>query len=294
MQWMTRRCFGSLVGIAAMGVAGAAPADPVARQLGEIEKSLRARLGVWVLDTQTRRSWGHRADERFPMCGIFMLMACAALLVRADEGKVDLSRRVRFTARELLPNSPVAQQSADAQGLTLAQLCEAALTRNDHTAGSLILKWVGGPDGLTTFMNSQGDAMSRLDHWAPALNEAMPGDPRDTTTPAAMGDHLRALLLGSTLSHPSRRLLTAWLLANKAGGARLRAGLPPGWDIGNKTAVGNHGTTNDVAIVWPPNHKPLIVSVFVTATAASVDQRNAAIAEIGSLLDPLVHSRSDT
>lgn len=229
------------------------------------------------------------------MCGIFMLIACAALLVRADEGKVDLSRRIQFTARELLPNSPVVQQQlANAQGLTLAQLCEAALTRSDLTAGNSILKRVGGPGGLTTFMNSQGDAVSRLDHWAPALDEATPGEPRDTTTPAAIGDHVKALLLGSTLSHPSRRLLTAWLLANKSGGARLRAGLPSSWDIGDKTAVGNHGTTNDVAIVWPPNHKPLIVSVFITATAASVDERNAAIAEIGSLLGPLVHSRSDT
>ncbi len=290
---VTRRRFGGLLALAAAGVARAAPPDPFVRQLTEIEKALRARLGVWVLDTQTRRSWGHRADESFPMCGIFSFVACAALLARADAGKVDLGRRVRITARDLLPDSPVFHSAGDAQNPTLADLCGAALTHNDLTAGNLVLKRVGGPDGLTAFMNEQGDAASRLDHGPPALNDATPGDLHDTTTPAAMGAHVRALLLGSTLSHPSRRLLTAWLLANKSGGARLRAGLPHGWDIGDKTATGRHGTTNNVAIVWPPSHKPLIVSVFITDTAASVEQRNAAVAQIGGLLEPLVRRQGD-
>src|SRR5262249_27402735 len=151
----------------------------------------------------------------------------------------------------------------------LGELCEAAITLSDNTAGNMILKSIGGPPGFTDFVRSLGDAVTRLDRWETELNEAQPGDPRDTTTPQAMAGNLQSLVLDDALSSASRDRLTAWLVANKTGDAKLRAGLPKEWRIGDKTGAGNFGTMNDVAVIWPPGRGPVIVSIYMTQTTAS-------------------------
>ncbi len=251
------------------------------REIARIEAALKARLGVTVLDTATGRRMSHRGSERFPLCSTFKLLACGAVLRRVDAGQEDLDRRIRFEPRDVVTYSPATKDRAGGKGMTLAELCEAAMTLSDNTAGNLILASLGGPSGLTAFARSLGDPATRLDRWETALNEAIPGDPRDTTTPDAMAANVRALVVEASLSRPSRDRLTAWLVANKTGDARLRAGLPQDWRIGDKTGSGDHGTANDVAVIWPPGRQPLIVSVYITETKAAFAKRNAAIAEIG-------------
>ena len=134
---------------------------------------------------------------------------------------------------------------------------------------------------LRWFARSLGDPATRLDRWETALNQATPGDPRDTTTPDAMAANLRRLAVEDVLSQRSRDQLVAWLVSNTTGDARLRAGMPKDWRVGDKTGSGHHGTANDVAVIWPPGRKPLVVAVYVTETKASVEDRNAAIAEVG-------------
>nr|WP_297462093.1 class A beta-lactamase [uncultured Halomonas sp.] len=246
-----------------------------------IEERLDARIGVAVLDTQTGHRWGHRADERFPMSSTFKALACGAVLARVDAGQESLERRIRFEASDLVTYSPITKDRVGGDGMTLAEICEAAVTLSDNTAGNLILETLGGPAGLTDFARSLGDDMTRLDRWETELNEATPGDPRDTTTPRAMANNLHALLFEGKLSEPSRDQLVSWLMASKTGDAKLRAGLPKDWRIGDKTGGGENGTTNDIAVIWPPGHEPLIVTVYITQTTASLDDRNAAIADIG-------------
>lgn len=250
-------------------------------KVDRIEERLDARIGVAVLDTQTGRRWGHRADERFPMSSTFKALACGAVLARVDAGQESLERRIRFEASDLVTYSPITKDRVGGDGMTLAEICEAAVTLSDNTAGNLILETLGGPAGLTDFARSLGDDMTRLDRWETELNEATPGDPRDTTTPRAMVDDLQALLFEGKLSEPSRDQLVSWLVASKTGDAKLRAGLPKDWRIGDKTGGGENGTNNDVAVIWPPGHEPLIVAVYITQTTASIDDRNAAIADIG-------------
>ncbi|WP_298235390.1 class A beta-lactamase [uncultured Azohydromonas sp.] len=261
-----------------------APQDALSRALPAIERRLDARLGVHVLDTQTGRQWAHRAHERFPMCSTFKLLACAAVLARVDAGAEDLDRRIRFGAGDLVTYSPVTGPHADGAGLRLAELCEAAMTHSDNTAANLILRSLGGPAAVTAFARSLGDGTTRLDRWETALNEARPGDARDTTSPAAMGGNLHALLLGRHLGSASREQLTRWLLDNRTGDARLRAGLPAAWRIGDKTGSGDFGTANDVAVIWPPGRAPVIASVYITQAGASFEARNAAIADIARQL----------
>ena len=250
------------------------------KALARIEAGSGGRLGVAVLDTGTERRTGHRSNERFPLCSTFKVLACGAVLARVDAGRDDLNRRIVFAPEDVVAYSPVTKDRVGHDGMSLADLCEAALTQSDNTAGNLILASLGGPPAVTAFARTLGDFSTRLDRTETDLNEAAPGDLRDTTTPDAMAGNLQSLVLGQHLSARSREQLTTWLLSNQTGGAKLKAGLPQDWRIGDKTGGGDRGATNDVAVVWPPTRKPLIVCVYLTETTAGVADRNATIAAV--------------
>ena len=155
------------------------------------------------------------------------------------------------------------------------------MTVSDNTAGNLLLAALDGPEGLTAYARSLGDTVTRLDRIEPELNEALPGDARDTTSPNAMLADLRTLVLGEALSADSRELLTRWLIGNKTGNTRLRAGLPKGWRVGDKTGSGERGTTNDVGIIWPPGRAGVLVAIYLTGAPQTGEQRNATLAAVG-------------
>jgi beta-lactamase class A len=275
-----------LAGLVVMGRAGRVQAAAVLRErfvdeLKRLEYESCGRLGVTLLDTGTGQQFGHRMDERFPMCSTFKVLAAGAVLHGVDAGKESLARRIYFSDADLVTHSPETQKHVGPIGMTVAELCEAALTLSDNTAGNLLLASIGGPQGLTAFVRSLADDTTRLDRIETELNEAAPGDPRDTTTPNAMASDLRALVLGEVLSAKSRVQLVGWLAANTTGGKRLRAGLPAGWRAGDKTGTGERGTANDVAVIWPPDRAPFIVTAYLTGAAVSADRQNAIIAGVG-------------
>lgn len=268
----------------AVAASGPVSAETLTRRLAEIEATSGGRLGVAILDSGSDLSVGHRAEERFPLCSTFKLIAAAAVLARVDAGAESLARRVPYTAADLVPYSPVTGARVGEGAMPLADLCEAAITRSDNTAGNLLLGAIGGPAGFTAYARGLSDGVTRLDRIEPDLNEALPGDARDTTSPAAMLADLRRLLIGDVLSEDSRAHLTGWLAANRTGGARLRAHLPEGWRVGDKTGSGDRGTTNDVGIVWPATGEPILVAAYLTGTDAPTESRNATLADVGRLL----------
>ena len=271
-----------LAGPASSNAWAAAGDEDMRRALAELERRHGGRLGVAVLDTRTMNGVAHRGDERFPLCSTFKFLAAAFVLARVDHGQERLDRRVAYTRDDLVTYSPVTEQYVDA-GMTLSELCDAAVTLSDNTAGNLLLDSFGGPAGLTAYMRSLGDAVTRLDRRETELNEARPGDPRDTTTPAAMAELLRQTVLGDALSGASRAQLTAWLVANKTGDKRLRAGVPKNWRVGDKTGTGGHNATNDVGVLWLPGRPPIIVAAYSVEARASNEERNAVLAEVGRL-----------
>jgi beta-lactamase class A len=253
-----------------------------ARKIEALEKERGGRLGVAVLDTASGRSAAFRGDERFPMCSTFKVLAAAATLARIDSGKEQLERRIRFDAADVVVNSPITRNRAGGDGMSLAEICEAAMTLSDNTAGNLLLANLGGPEGLTSYARSLGDAVTRLDRNEPALNEAVPDDPRDTTSPLAMLSNLRTLVIGNVLSAASREHLVGWLIGNKTGDKRLRAGLPHDWRVGDKTGSGEKGTANDIAVAWPSSgRQPIFVSAYLTGSSGDADHRNATLAAVG-------------
>ena len=180
--------------------------------------------------------------------------------------------------------SPATAPQAGAAGMTMDAICEAAVTLSDNTAGNLMLDSFGGPAGLTAWLREVGDPVTRLDRRETELNEAIPGDPRDTTTPAAMAGLLRTLLLGEALAPASRARLTDWLVGCRTGDARLRAGLPAGWRVGDKTGSGERNTANDIAILWPPGRPPILVAAYYTGAQATEAVRNTVLAAVGKLV----------
>ena len=251
------------------------------REIQAVEKASGGRLGVAVLDTATGARTNHRGDERFPMCSTFKVLAAGAVLAKVDAGVEHLERLIKFEPKDVVAYSPITGSHVGGAGMPLREICAAAIEYSDNTAANLLLSSIGGPAGVTRFARSLGDNVTRLDRIEPGLNEALPGDLRDTTTPTAMLNDVHSLVLGSVLSAVSRDQLKQWLLGNTTGDERLRAGVPKGWRVGDKTGSGDRGTTNDVGILWPPGHAPVIVSVYLTSSTASSNARNATIAAVG-------------
>jgi beta-lactamase class A len=250
--------------------------------LAALERRYGGRLGVAILDTARTDTIAHRGDERFALCSTFKFLAAALVLTRVDRGKESLDRRINYKPDDLVAHSPATEKHLG-DGMTVREVCAAALTQSDNTAGNLMLDSFGGPAQLTAFLRSLGDSATRLDRRETELNNVEGGDPRDTTTPRAMLENLRWLVLGDALSNSSREQLISWLIANKTGDKRLRAGVPQGWRVGDKTGTGDHGETNDIAVMWPPGRAPIIVTTYYAGSNASEDDRNAVIAKIGRL-----------
>jgi beta-lactamase class A len=258
-------------------------AEDATSGLAELERRNGGRLGVAAIDTASGHRVGHRAEELFPLCSTFKFLAAAFVLARVDRGDEHLDRRVFFSERDLVTYSPVTKQRVGLAGMTMAEICEAAVTLSDNTAGNLMFASFGGPAGLTAYARSLGDRTTRLDRIETELNEAKPGDPRDTTTPVAMLGTMQRLLIEDALSAPSRDRLIGWLMASKTGARRLKAGVPADWKVGDKTGTGNNGTANDVAIAIPPGRAPILITAYYTGSTISDDDRNTVIAEAGRL-----------
>lgn len=248
-----------------------------------LEKTNGGRLGMAVFDTATRERVGYRAHERFPMCSTFKFLLASAVLERVDCHEETLERAIVIPPKPLLSHSPLTEPHAGGT-LAVAELCQAVLTQSDNTAANLLLESIGGPAAITSFSRSIGDDVTRLDRTEPALNEALAGDPRDTTSPQAMATDLESLLLGERLARVSRARLTHWMADCVTGLDRLRAKLPADWRAVDKTGSNGEHTSNDIAVFWPPGAPPVIVTAYITQCAGPDGKRAAMLAQIGRLV----------
>jgi beta-lactamase class A len=255
--------------------------------LAEIEAGVKGRLGVAILDTKTGRFFGQRELERFPLCSTFKVFAAALVLDRVDRGEEKLDRRVVIAKDDIVANSPVTQDHVGGDGMTIGELCAAAITRSDNTAANILLASFGGPEVLTKYLRTLGDKATRLDRTEPALNDVPAGDFRDGTTPRAMAYLLQHILLGNVLSKTSQTQLTDWMVANKTGDARFRAGLPSDWKVADKTGTCS-GAASDIAVIWPPARAPIVLIAYLADTPVPIEAREKALADVARLAAKLV------
>jgi beta-lactamase class A len=274
-----------------IGTLAAGVASPVlaASPFDVIEATLAGgRLGVAAVDLASGRHLLHNADSRFPLCSTFKLPLAAAVLSQVEAGTLSLDQPVRFTRADIVAHAPVVEPALATGHLSVRDLVGAILVVSDNAAANLLLPLVGGPAGLTRFLRRHGDPLSRLDHVEPELNAFTPGNPADTTTPAAMLALTRRLLVRNALKPASQAMLVDWMTQNATGAPRLRAGFPASWRSGDRTGTAD-GKTNDVAIAWPaPGRAPLIVACYVHAPRASAEAGVAAQAAVGRVAASLV------
>jgi beta-lactamase class A len=287
---MNRR---TAVASTAMTVAGLMLAPPkvmssprgIEAGLKELGARSGGRLGVAVLRVATGQIVGTRIDEHFAMCSTFKALAVAFVLARVDRGKEKLDRRIIFTEHELVTPFKATQPHVGAEGMSIEALCGAAITVSDSTAANLLLTSFGGPAGLTAYLRSLGDSVTRVDRSELTLNIVKPGEMHDTTTPRAMVGTLRRLLLGNALSDASRARLTNWMVeARDAATQRLRVGLPSGWRIANKPGTWEGIATNDVGVIWPSDRDPIVVAAYLANAPGPVQAQERVLADVARII----------
>ncbi len=242
----------------------------------ELEDRYDARLGVFALDTGSGQTVQHRDDERFAYASTIKALAAAAVLEKTSSRELD--QVLRYDQSDLVPYSPITEKHVD-EGMTLRAVCDAALRYSDNTAGNLLFRELGGPAALDRQLEAIGDRTTRVVRNEPSLNEATPDDRRDTSTPAALGADLRRYVLGDVLTSADRRLLTHWLRRNTTGDSLVRAGVPDGWTVGDKSGAGGFGTRNDIAVVWPPDKAPIVLTVMSSRDTPDAEYDDALIAD---------------
>ncbi|MEU5546665.1 class A beta-lactamase [Streptomyces sioyaensis] len=251
--------------------------------LRRLERTHRARVGAIAHNTATGTTIAYRADTRVPLCSVFKTLAVGAVLRDLDHHGETLARRVHYTDADLVANSPVTSKHL-ATGMTIAELCAAALQRSDNTAANLLLRALGGPTAVTAFARSLGDRTTRLDRWEPDLNSAEPWRTTDTTTPAAIARTYTRLLLGDALTPADRARLTAWMKANETNTDRFRAALPRDWTLADKTGTGSYGTGNDVGVAWTPDGTPIVLAVLTGTAQQAAPSDDPLVADVTRVL----------
>src|SRR5471032_548242 len=255
----------------------------IKQKLAELEKSSGGRLGVALINTADNSQIVYRGEERFPMCSTSKVMAASAVLKQSETNQTLLNKRVEIKKSDLVNYNPITEKHLDT-GMTLGELGAAAIEYSDNTAMNKLIAELGGPAGVTKFARSIGDATFRLDRTEPSLNTAIPGDKRDTTSPLAMAKSLHNLTLGKALGEPQRAQLVEWLKGNTTAAESIRAGLPATWVVGDKTGSGDYGTTNDIAVIWPENHPPLVVVTYFTQPHQNAKARKDVLAAAAKIV----------
>jgi beta-lactamase class A len=249
--------------------------------LTDYERDSGGHTGIYAKNLKTGAEVSWRAHERFVMCSSFKASLAACVLAGVDRGQARLDEQIAYGPADLMEWAPVAKQNLEKGALSVADMCAAAVELSDNTCANALLARVGGPSALTAFWRSIGDTVSRLDHNEPELNRTPPGDPHDTTTPAAMAGNLRKFILGNALSPTSREHLTGWMLGCKTGDNRLRAGLPKDWRVGDKTGNNGKDCSGDIAVTWSTRGEPVVICAYTRGGAPTPRQIDDVFAQIG-------------
>ena len=263
----------------------AEPVQPIQDRISALERRHGVYVGLFAVDLDGGRSISHRGQEAFAMCSTFKGYASARVLQMVGHGELTLDKQVFVDPAEIVANSPRTAPRAGGE-MTLDELCRAALQVSDNTAGNLLLKTIGGPPAITAFSRSIGDPSTRLDRWETELNSAIPGDPRDTSTPEALGGGYRNLLTGDVLGPPQRQQLEDWMRANET--SSMRAGLPPEWTTADKTGSGDYGSTNDVGVAYGPAGQRVLLALMTRSQVndPKAENQRSLIGELTALLIP--------
>lgn len=277
----TRRTF---IAASTLTVAQGAWASRAPEFIAAYERETRGLVGVFAMDLASGRQLAWRAHERFAMCSTFKASLAGFALSRVDAGRESLGRAVAFRPQDMLEYAPFAKTRLESGEMTIGEMCKAVVELSDNTCANLLLRELGGPAALTRFWRSLGDGSSRLDHDEPLLNRTKPGNPHDTTTPAAMAHTLRELTVGDALTTASSDRLIEWMVASKTGAKKLRAGLPRDWRTGDRTGSNGADAAGNIAMTWPARGGPIVITAYVQGGQPKAVEQDSLFAQIGRLV----------
>ncbi|WP_373605319.1 class A beta-lactamase Bla1 [Bacillus sp. AFS059628] len=251
------------------------------KEFSKLEQKFDARLGVYAIDTGTNQTISYRPNERFAFASTYKALAAGVLL---QQNSIDtLNEVINFSKEDLVDYSPVTEKHVDT-GMTLGKIAEAAVRYSDNTAGNILFHQIGGPKGYENALRQMGDRVTMSDRFETELNEAIPGDIRDTSTAKAIATNLKAFTVGNALPIQKRNILTEWMKGNATGDKLIRAGVPTDWVVADKSGAGSYGTRNDIAIVWPPNRAPIIIAILSNKDEKGATYDNQLIAEAAEVV----------
>lgn len=253
------------------------------KKIEMLENKSGGKLGLTVVDTSDGTTYSWRGDEKFPLCSTSKVMVVAAILKESESNTNLLAKKITINKSDMVNYNPITSKYIDSS-MTITELSKAALQYSDNAAMNKLLSYLGGPRHATQFARTIGDKAYRLDRNEPGLNTAIPGDSRDTTTPSAMADTLNKLILGTALKKEQKAKLTEWMKGNTTGLNSIKAGLPAEWKVADKTGSGNYGTTNDIAVIWPKNHAPVILTTYFTQPEKDASARKDVLASAAKLI----------
>jgi beta-lactamase class A len=287
---LTRRGFLAVGGVGVALASGACaplstPTGPsrFTTALDELEQSSGVTIGISAENLATRRKVSHRADDSFPMCSLFKVLAVGALAASRSPYDEFWSRPIPFTAEDLVENSPITSTTTT-WTMSASELADAALRFSDNTAGNLLLKQLGGPAGVTEFATSLGASATRLDRWEPQLNEALPGDARDTSTPRDIASLYKRLLVDETIGMLGQARLRDWMLRNTTSDKRIRAGIDGEFELADKTGAGSYGVVNDAGVLWRPDGSATVLAILTRTDRPDAVNNNDVVAETTRLV----------
>jgi len=250
-------------------------------KLQAIEKQSHLKIGLYALDTNSGQIITHHANDRFPFQSTFKLIGVSALLTQ-DSSKHPLQKKVFLHPRDLVFWHPVSGQYVN-QYVTLQILAQATISYSDNPAINIIIHELGGLKAVNQFAHQMGNTSFNLAHYEAQLN-SNPHDIADTSTPKDMALSIQKILLSTVLSSENKSLLLSWMKDNTAGYHRIRAGVPLGWLVADKTGSGSYGIANDIGIAWSPTCKPVVLSIFTVSEEPHAKPNDAVIAKVTQIL----------
>lgn len=292
------------------------------REVGAIaERARPGVLGVGLMNLESGETWLFNGDLRFPMQSVFKAPLGAAVLAEVDAGRVGLEQVVTIEERDISPDhSPIADAWPQRRDYTVRELLAAAVGGSDNTAADVLMKLIGGPGAVTSWLNDHHVSEIRIDRYerelqpqsvglgsfriawkgGQAFEAAMDGvpppmrraamnaylaDARDTATPRGLLTFFYVLEEEKLLSPASRALLMKIMTETQSGAARLKAGFPPGSILAHKTGaartdLGVSSATNDIGVVTLPDGRRYAVAVFLKAATLGAPEREKIHADV--------------
>lgn len=270
----------SLLGLSLQ--ASAAPFEQAS--LSKLEASSGGRLGISAVDMNTNIRIQYRANERFPMGCTSKVIGVAAILKKSMSDPKMMQEKIFYKKEDLTEWAPITGKHV-VDGMTISELSAAAISYSDNTAMNLLVKKLGGIEALNNFARSLHDKDFNQTHGWPAEAKSTPFIKDDSTTPSAMEKSLQKIAFGNVLAPFQKDKLLMWLKNNTTGDKRIRAGVPKGWIVGDKTGSGFHyGTSNDIAIIWPPHCAPIIVTMYYSSNKKEAPKRDDILASATRIL----------